>query len=94
MAVANQEGRNGSKRVSLLLMQATISCMLVILLIAIALLLTLMGIRHIEKSYGTVRSSDQGKNCKALFETPDCRSLLLKQSLSLAIINGILFYFI
>ncbi len=94
MAVANQEGSNGSDGVNLLLMQATISCMLVILLIAIELLLTLLGIRQIEGSYGTVRSSDQGKYNKALFETPDCRSLLLKQSLSLAIINGNFFNFI
>ncbi len=70
-------------------MQATLSCMLVILLIAAELLLTLMGIRHTEGPYGTVRSSDQGENYKALYETPDCQSLLLQQSLPFAIINGI-----
>ena len=45
MAVAHQEGSNGSERVSLLLMQATISCTLVILSIAIdiELLLTQMA---------------------------------------------------
>ena len=48
-----------------------------------------MGIRHIEGTpYGTVRSSDQGKRYKALLR-PDCRSLLLKQSLSFATINSI-----
>ena len=60
--------------------------MLVILPIAADMLLTLMGIRHIEGPYCPVRSSDQGKNYKA-FLRPDCRSLLLKQSLSFAIIN-------
>ena len=68
----NHIGSNGSERVSHLLMPATISCMLVILLIAIELVLTLMGIRQIEGSYGTVRSSDKSKINKALFETPDC----------------------
>lgn len=44
-AVAHQEGSNGSERVSRLLMQATISCTLVILSIAIdiELLLTQMA---------------------------------------------------
>ena len=45
MAVAHQEGSNGSERVSRLLMQATTSCRLVILSIAIdiELLLTQMA---------------------------------------------------
>ena len=46
------------------------------------------GIRYTEGPYGMVRSSNQGENHKALFETPDCRSLLLQESLSFAIING------